>query len=170
MKSFKQYITEVVSFRNNSLWASSKEKGFEIKKPRRHEYLWDLDFHHPKMFPHLNFSVIGDPKPKTGIDKIPANSWGRVDHDNKVVHIVTQNGNIVPDQSLRGKKLEDDVFARLGAVEHLRERFPDYRIHVGHANKNHRYDEMADDGKPENITTHGYSEHEKYLTGLLRQP
>jgi len=168
MKSFNQFITEVVSFRNNSLWASSK-LGFEIKKPRAAYQEFVAEFHHAKMFPHLNFSFIGDPKPKTGIDKIPANSWGRVDHDNKVVHIITQNGNIVPDQSLRRKKLEDDVFARLGAVEHLRERFPDYRIHVGHANKNFLYDEMADDGKPENITTHGYSEHEKYLTGLLRQ-
>ena len=153
MKSFKQYITEVVSFRNNSSWALSPAGGFQIKPSGNKE--------HPDIFPHLDFMGRESKVPWYTGRKTRATAWGRVDHDNKVVHIITQNGALSPEKSLKGKPLENDVFARLGAIEQLRNQFPDHRVHVSGG---------ADFvGKP-TIITHGYSEHEKYLTGMLSQP
>jgi hypothetical protein len=152
MKSFKQYITEVVSFKNNSSWALSPSHGFEIKPSGAKE--------HPDLFRHLDF--MGRESKVSSFSRGPkerATAWGRVDPDNKVVHIITQNGGLSPNRLSRG--LENDVFARLGAIEHLRERYPEYRVHVSGG-----WDFV---GKP-TIVTHGYSEHEKYLTGMLRQP
>ena len=152
MKSFNQFITEVASFKNNSSWALSPSHGFEIKPSGSSE--------HPDLFPHLDF-VGRESKVRWSGRKTRATAWGRVDPDNKVVHIITQNGALSPEESLRGKTLENDVFARLGAIEHLRERYPDHRVHVSGG------PDFA--GKP-TIVTHGYSEHEKHLTGMLRQP
>ena len=150
MKSFNQFITEVVSFRNNSSWALSPSHGFEIKPSGTKE--------HPNIFPHLDFRGK-ESKVRWSGRKTPATAWGRVDPDNKVVHIITQNGALSPNkESLRGKTLQNDVFARLEAIEHLRERYPEYRVHVSGG-----WDFA---GKP-TIVTHGYSEHEKYLTGML---
>jgi len=152
MKSFNQFITEVVSFKNNSSWALSPSHGFEIKPSGTKE--------HPDLFRHLDF--MGRESKVSSFSRGPkerATAWGRVDPDNKVVHIITQNGGLSPNRLSRG--LENDVFARLEAIEHLRERYPDYRVHVSGG-----WDFV---GKP-TIVTHGYSEHEKHLTGMLRQP
>jgi hypothetical protein len=155
MKTFKQYITEVISFVNNSSWALSP-LGFEIKDSAGRE--------HPDHFPHLDFMGRSSSQEKnTGRSnkKIPATSWGRVDHDNKVIHIITQNGMITPKESLRGSKLHDDVFARLDALKHIRERFPEYRVHAGGSSVG-----LSSRGP---IITHGYSEHERYLTDMIKE-
>jgi hypothetical protein len=150
MKSFKQYISEVITFKNNSSWAMSPH-GFEIKDSGSTE--------HPDHFPHLDFMGRQTKNP-TNMKKTPATSWGRVDHDNKVVHIITQNGMKTPNiERLGGRRrnLENDVYARLEAIKHLRDRFPEYKIHVGGDSWN----------KNDTIITHGYSEHEKHLTSML---
>jgi hypothetical protein len=149
MKSFRQYISEVVSFKNNSSWALSPSHGFEIKPSGVEE--------HPNIFPHLDFTGRESKVPWSG-RKTPATAWGRVDPDNKAVHIITQNGGLSPNPLSKRKTLENDVFARLGAIEHLRKQFPDHRVHVSGG--------VDFAGKP-TIVTHGYSEHEKHLTGML---
>ena len=45
MKSFRQYIIEVITFKNNSSWVLSPH-GFDVK---------DSTMEHPDLFPHLNF-------------------------------------------------------------------------------------------------------------------
>jgi len=148
MKCFKQYITEVITFKNNSSWALSPI-GFEIKESGHIE--------HPDHFPHLDFMGRKSKNP-SNIKKTPATSWGRIDHDNKVVHVITQNGMKTPNLGrLRGKALVNDIFARIEAVKHLRDRFPEYRVHAGGDSWNEN----------DKIVTHGYSEHEKYLTSML---
>jgi hypothetical protein len=102
----------------------------------------------------LNFSGGRDILP----DQTQATSWGRVDHDNKVVHITTPNGgSLKPPERYRGKELENDVFNRLAAVKHLKKQFPDYKVHYAGP--------MYSETKPQ---VHSYSEHEKFLTDLLK--
>ena len=153
MKTFKEYILEVVTFKNNSHWVLSPS-GFEMKKMSGAS-------EHPDLFPHLNFMGREANNGGTSMQKIPALSWGRIDHDNKVIHIITQNGGIAPNRLLRRRQLEDDVYARQRAIPHLRQEFPDFRIHVGGPSALER---TAD-----NIQTHSYSEHEKFLTGHLNE-
>jgi len=158
MKSFKHYLIEVLTFKNNSSWAYHPDTGFAHKKSGGRE--------HYDVFPHLEFmgrGKIADEKRRIPQRKrIPAQSWGRVDHDNRIVHIITQNGQMVPSSRLTGKRLVDDVFNRITAVKHIRQHFPDYRIHVsGHQQPGYG-DKVTTD-----ITTHYYDEHLKHLTGLL---
>ena len=151
MKTFKQYIIEVVTFKNNSSWVLSPG-GFQIKKSG--------DTEHPDLFPHLDFmgrrSTFEPIESKN--KKIAATSWGRVDHDNRIVHIITQNGMVSPKTSLRGRQLEDDVFARLNGLKHLRQHFPDYRVHTAGSSYNPK----------DPIISHTYSEHEKHLMDMLK--
>ena len=79
--------------------------GFEIKESGHIE--------HPDHFPHLDFMGRKSKNP-SNIKKTPATSWGRIDHDNKVVHVITQNGMKTPNLGrLRGKALVNDIFARI---------------------------------------------------------
>ena len=151
MLSFRQFLTEVLTFKNNQSWVLGPGKEFQIKDSGAVE--------HPDLFPHLNF--MGR-RTKTGVSaerKPRALSWGRIDHDNKLIHIITQNGGLSPGTQLSGKRLEDDVFARFDALSHLQRHFPDYRIHYGGAGVF---------GDPDQIQTHSHDEHGKHLMSLLR--
>lgn len=146
MKSFKHYIIEVVSWEKNTLFAIGPRNG-------PIEYVHDTKsrmIEHPDAFKHLNFNerphsgehLMGiedlsheSAREYPGTDRPKASSWGRIDHENKVVHIVTQHG-LAPYglvSSERNKKIrEDDVFHRLHAIKQIKQTYPDYSIQHGY--------------------------------------
>jgi len=145
MKVFKDYIIEVLSWEANTLFAigpSGKIEYHHDPKSRMTE--------HPDTFKHLNFNnrphsgelLIGikdlrDPEASgyTSASRPKAISWGRLDHQNKVFHIVTNYGTSPYgiSQNEKNKRIrERDVFDRLYALKKLKETYPDYQIHHGH--------------------------------------
>jgi hypothetical protein len=147
-------LCEVKTFKNNSSWVLFGGI-FQHTKTGSAE--------HPDLFPNVNFmgrQSAQELKSEYKTKKTNASAWGRIDHDNRMVHIITQNGGLTPNVNLRGKRLEDDVFSRLEAVKHLKQNFPGYMIH--HAGNNYR------ENPDESIMTHSYGEHEKHLTDMLK--
>ena len=181
MKSFRQYLhqtlNEVISFRNNSQFAVANKELNVIK---------DENKEHPSAFPHLFFpghpyqdedidsarrrlvagKGLSGPKRNSIKSRPTAESWGRIDHNNKVLHIVTGNAgmNVTEtgyDIKLHTKKAEKDAFDRIHAIELLKAQYPDFRVHVGNVPKNR---EEMQDRKP---ITLSYGEYTKSIIKTL---
>ena len=173
MKSFKEYITEVIDWDQNTLFAIGPSKVIDFHHDRKGTMI-----EHPDAFEHLNFmnrpssrefnrgiKDLRDPNAhgRPGTNRPKAVSWGRIDHANGVVHIVTQHGTspygIAPNERDKRKR-EDDVFHRLHAMKKLQEHYPDYDIHFG-------YEGGWDSPRTPRIISYSQYEKElmKHLTG-----
>lgn len=129
MKNFKHYITEVLSWKNNSLFAvfPSGDLVFKHSTPERPVG------EHPDEFPSLNFSATVNFRGGgfTQLEAPRARAWGRIDHENKTMHIITEYG-MKPSRETRRWALENDVFKRMDALSVLEKKYPDYKIHHGY--------------------------------------
>ena len=181
MKSFRQYLhqtlNEVISFENNSQFVVANKELNVIE---------DEDKEHPSAFPDLFFpghpyqdedfdnarrrlvagKGLSGPKRNPLKSRPTAESWGRIDHNNKVLHIVTGNAefNVTEtgyDIKLHTKKAEKDAFDRIHAIELLKAQYPDFRVHVGNVPKNR---EAMQDRKP---ITLSYEEYTKSIIKAL---
>jgi len=151
MIPFRQYLIEITSWANTSSWVLSRKHGFEVMPKTRDD--------HPVLFPHIFFpgwayDASGWNHPE---GKAPAQVWGRIDNDNKDIHIVSP---LLPgrDGSLYGagvhsSHVKRDIEARMEAVEHLRRMYPDYRLDSG----------MLDDSNAK--IYHTFDQHIKWLSG-----
>lgn len=145
MKSFKQHINEVIEWSGNTLFAmgpSGKVEYHDDRKGRMTE--------HPDAFKHLNFMnrphsgeiMIGiddlrdsNARGRPGTDRPKAVAWGRIDHQNNVLHIVTQHGTTpygIGEREKDKRKREDDVFNRIKALRQVISQYPQLRIHHGY--------------------------------------
>lgn len=142
---FKSFLNEVLSWKANTLFAIGPSGNIEYHHDPKTNMI-----EHPDAFKHLNFMdrphsgevMIGikdlrDPEaegyPSTSRPK--AVSWGRLDHENKIFHIVTQHGMTpygVSEKEKNKRIRERDVFDRLYALKKIRETYPDYQIQHGH--------------------------------------
>ena len=151
MKSFNQFLNEVISYKDNHSFAIGPNNFYDEKVSNSTE--------HPELFPHLNF--MG--RRESSRNKPMAKVWGRIDHNNNNVHFVTQHGMPVYGESdgrVRNKKdLETDVFNRLDAVNKVRERYPSYSVHHGFITSE------SGERTPRLVS---YHEYEKHLTGILK--
>ena len=121
---------------------------------------------HPDAFPQLNFmgrEGRTPVSPNTAIfnEKKDASAWGRIDNDNKVIHILTQHGFSITPHFGSGSpgaraRFERDIDHRLNALDKLQKEFPEYRIHAGGVGG-------------DTPIIHTYDEHRKHLFGLLDQ-
>lgn len=169
MKSFKQYITEVIDWDKNSLFAIGPSKKIEYYHDRKGSMI-----EHPDAFKHLNFMdrphsgelMVGiqdlrDPN-ASHLERPKAISWGRIDHTNGVVHIVTKYG-MSPYGTAKGeydkRKRVTDVFDRLDALKQLKIQYPNYDIH-------HLYEVPGSLRTPRIVS---YSQYEKELTDHLKE-
>jgi hypothetical protein len=154
MLSFRQYLVEVLSYDNNNLWAMDASTDFQVRRDTS-------DIEHPDAFPHLNFMGREATKPWRGMPKRDAAAWGRIDNDNKVIHIITQHGFSIPTHFSSGSpseraRFEQDINHRLNALDKIQKEFPEYRIHAGGV-------------EGDTPIIHTYDEHRKHLFGLLDQ-
>lgn len=145
MKNFKEYITEVIDWDKNSLFAIGPSGKIQFHHDRRGTMI-----EHPDAFEYLNFmdrpssreynigiKDLRDPDARgyPGTDRPRAVSWGRVDHENGVVHIVTQHGMSpygINEREKDKRTKSNDVFDRLHALKELKKHYPDYQIHHGY--------------------------------------
>jgi len=141
MKSFLEFLIENYNDMN-FLYAVDGDGNF-LKAPSHlnHETTFNLYF---------GYDTQTIPTRGGKIDKgRVARSWGRVEKG--VATIVTHEGAEPP--STRNKRgLEDDIFDRIHAIEHLRQ-FPGIMFHAG-----------AENGR---AILHSPTQHERHLTGLL---
>ncbi len=145
MKSFREFIIEVIEWQGNTLFAmgpSGKVEYHDDRKGRMTE--------HPDAFKHLNFMnrphsgeiMIGikdlrdpDVRGRPGADRPKAIAWGRIDHNNNVIHIITQHGTTlygVGEKEKDERKREDDVFNRIKAMRQVASQYPGVQIHHGY--------------------------------------
>ena len=145
MISFKKYITEVIEWSGNTLFAMGPSGKVEYHDDRKGKMT-----EHPDAFKHLNFMnrphsgeiMIGindlsdpDARGMPGADRPKAIAWGRIDHQNNVIHIVTQHGTTpygVGEREKDKRKREDDVFNRIKALTQIRKEYPGVQIHHGY--------------------------------------
>jgi len=158
MLSFNQYLIEVLSYDNNSLWAMhmhDSKRMFEVIHQTGYKT-------HPNVFPHLYFRGRGGLDDHTFLDsseKKDAIAWGRADHDNKVVLVLTPDGYGPSPIELRTGsprervRYKQDINHKLDALDKLQKEFPDYGVLAGF------------EGVRPKI--HTYDEHRKHLFGLL---
>lgn len=130
MKVFKQIISEVTSFNNNTLWVMT-DHGFQFMTPKENESV-----EHPVAFPRVYFPGRTKTDLMTmNINMPDARAWGRIDNQNKDFHIITEHG-LEPYGFGVGEKhqrrKEDDAFTRLKALKTLKTKYPDHRVHWGH--------------------------------------
>jgi hypothetical protein len=145
VKSFREFIIEVIEWQGNTLFAmgpSGKVEYHDDRKERMTE--------HPDAFKHLNFMnrphsgeiMIGiedlrDPnaRGRPGADRPKAIAWGRIDHNNNVIHIITQHGTApygVGEKEKDKRKREDDVFNRIEVLKQVASQYPGVQIHHGY--------------------------------------
>ena len=87
MKVFKQIISEVTSFNNNTLWVMT-DHGFQFMTPKENESV-----EHPVAFPRVYFPGRTKTDLMTmNINMPDARAWGRIDNQNKDFHIITEHG------------------------------------------------------------------------------
>ena len=145
MKSFREFIIEVISWEGNTLFAMGPGGVIEYHDDRKGKMT-----EHPDAFKHLNFmdrphsgeilrgiEDLRDPNARgiSGTDRPKAIAWGRIDHNNNVIHIVTQHGTSpygIGEREKDKRKREDDVFHRIKALKQIREKYPEIRIHHGY--------------------------------------
>ena len=144
MKSFKHYIIEVLDWEGNTLFAMGPSGIIEYHNDKKGRIT-----EHPDAFKHLNFNdrphsgelSIGinnlkdeNAKGYKDVDRPKALAWGRIDHKNNVIHIVTEHG-LTPYGVVRfekdKRKRENDVFLRIDAVKQIRKNYPGVQIHHG---------------------------------------
>ena len=127
MKSFSLFLKEVFAYAKSTSFVLAGN-GFHTlgEKESRVE--------HPNAFPHIYFH--GHPYKENNYIRpiMTARAWGRVDHKNKVIHIVTPHaGTSVVVRGfgvgVREKHAENDIKARLDAISELRKAHPEYKIH-----------------------------------------
>lgn len=173
MKSFNEYITEVIDWDQNTLFAigpSGKiefhhdRKGTMIEHPDAFEYLNFMDRPSSREF-NRGIKDLRDPNARgfPGADRPKAVSWGRIDHVNGVLHIVTEHGTTpygIGRNEKDKRKRENDVFNRLHALKHLKQTHPEYQIH-------HGYEGGWDSPRTPRIISYSKYEKElmKHLTG-----
>lgn len=172
MRTFKQFLREVKSWEKNTLFAIGPNGPVE--------YFDDItnETGHPDAFKHLNFNYRpNSEEEKYGIETLRddiakdspfdihrphAQSWGRIDHKNKTIHIVTQNGALpygtLPHQNHKRRK-EDDIFHRIDAAKKLKEKYPDYLIQ-------HKVKQISSEIFEPTYLTH--SAYERTMMGLLQ--
>lgn len=144
MISFKQYISEVIDWDQNSLFAIGPDKQIRYYHDRKSTMI-----EHPDAFKDLNFMdrphsgeimsgievLSADAGDSPATKRPKALSWGRVDHTNGVVHVVTQHGispyGVNPSEKNKRTR-EDDVFHRIHALKLLQQHYPDYDVHFGY--------------------------------------
>lgn len=127
MKRFSLFLKEVFTFVKSTSFVLAKDGFHTLGEKESHD-------EHPNAFPHIHFP--GHPYKEN--NNIPttttARTWGRIDHKNKVIHLVTPHSgvNLVVGgfhPSVREKHAEQDIESRLDAISKLREIHPEYRIH-----------------------------------------
>lgn len=127
MKKFIQYLKEVFTFKSNNSFVLAGGK-LDIADEKTSEK------EHPEAFPNVFFSShpykpTDSHTPKT----TQARAWGRIDHINKVVHILTDHAgvNLITkgyDPTTRDSRAEQDATHRIEAAKQLQRLYPDYRI------------------------------------------
>lgn len=127
MKNFITFLKEVFTFTNNTSFVLDQH-GLQWADEEKSKG------EHPNVFSNIHFP--GHPYGKN--NNIPrtstARTWGRVDHKNKVIHLVTPHSgtNVVArgfDPHVREKDAERDIQSRLDAISELRKIHPEYKIH-----------------------------------------
>ena len=132
MRSFKHYIIEVLSFNGSTSFAFAGGRLHHVdERVSTHE--------HPTAFPHIYFPghVSGDETNSPNNRRMIADMWGRLDHENKVFHILSGNEGL--DLASRGfhprihpKQAEREVNMRLRVARQIQEIHPNYKIHIGY--------------------------------------
>ena len=158
-------LVEVVEWENNTLFAISQSGDFHRHHDRKNTMI-----EHPDAFPGLNF--MDRPTSRESLmglkfaphNKPKATAWGRIDNNNRVVHIITKHGMSVygtekMDRPNR-KEMINDIFHRLKAIKELKKYYPEFTLHYG-------YEGGLESPRVPKLTT--YAEHERYLAKLLEQ-
>ncbi len=167
MKSFREFIIEVIDWENNTLFAVGPEGIVEYYDDRKGRMI-----EHPDAFRHLNFAnrphsgeiLIGiedlrdkSAKGMPGIDRPMAIAWGRIDHKNNVLHIRTQHGDAPygSGHAERDKiKRKNDVFTRIKVLDKIQKDHPELiKIHHGYEEGD---DLWSSPRTPRIITTNQY--------------
>ena len=177
MKTFKQYICEVINWSGNTLFAVGP--GGYVEYHHDKENITE----HPDAFTHLNFNnrpssreyLMGiEDLRDSNAERSPyakrpkARSWGRVDHTSKVIHIITEHGMSPYGTGIREKdkrKKESDVFTRLHALKTLKKDYPEYQIHHGYVSGESILPQWNSPRTPRVIS---FSQYEKELTDMLK--
>lgn len=166
MKTFKQYITEIVSWENNTLFAMGPDNKIKL-----HHDSTSSMIEHPDAFTELNFNDrpssdeynrgIKDLS-KSNINRPKAIAWGRIDNDNKTIHIVTQHG-LSPygyGKNENNEKLKrEDIFNRIDILKQIKQKYPNFNIQ-------HGYEGGWESPRIPVFTN--YSTYEKELTDMLK--
>jgi len=160
MKSFSLFLKEVFTFVKNTSFVLAGDGFHTLGEKESHD-------EHPNAFPHVHFP--GHPYKEN--NNIPttttARAWGRIDHKNKVIHILTPHAgtNVAVagfGVGLREKHAETDIKARLDAISELRKAHPEYKMH--HTGKM-IYGDVSEKDMEEN--TEDYDTHIKSLHRTL---
>jgi len=130
MKIFLQYLKEVFTFKSNNsfVWNGEKLQIADEKTSNKE---------HPEAFPNIFFSSHPYKPTDSHAQKLTkARAWGRIDHINKVVHILTDHAgiNLLTQgyhPTTRDSHAEQDANHRIRAARELQRLYPDYRVHHG---------------------------------------
>ena len=163
MKKFKEFLLEVVNFKDNILYVmdGKRLRTHDTRvKPNQAQDEDDgegqaegySETEHPNVFPEFNFMGRGE----NSENKRPASAWGRIDPNNKTFHIVTQHGIDVGGRfaPVHASAFKRDIQHRMNVLDAMQRDFPDHRVDVGVDAK----------GKP---ITHSIDQHRSYLMDHL---
>jgi hypothetical protein len=163
---FKKYVkefTEHEDYEGNTLFAIGPDRKMKMVHSPHKQII-----QHPDSFPDLNFG-----RPTTWEERINLKdehkerpeplAYGRIDHNKRQITIITRHGGplaygdplILPHNDKRklDEDIEEDVYNRLDTLKLLEPYRQTHRIYVSGTGYHPHY--------------HTFSEHEKYLTGLL---